>query len=84
MPEQINYMAALDAWTEAHVITPLSKAIRLYVESLEDEGEAAYSAEAENALTRTTAQIKKAVRDKVLESYRNGQAAGPRKFQPRQ
>ena len=28
--------------------------------------------------------VKKAIRTKVLESYRNGQQAGPRKFQPRQ
>ena len=27
----------------------------------------------------TAAQVKKAIRAKVLESYRNGQAAGPRK-----
>ena len=28
--------------------------------------------------------VKKAIRTKVLESYRNGQAAGPRKFPVRQ
>jgi hypothetical protein len=36
----------------------------------------------------TVEQIKKAIRTKVLESYRNGQAAGPTKprgaFKPRQ
>jgi hypothetical protein len=28
------------------------------------------------------AQVKKAIREKVLESYHNGQKAGPRKFAP--
>lgn len=28
--------------------------------------------------------VKQAIRHKVLESYRNGQAAGPRRFQPLQ
>ena len=28
--------------------------------------------------------VKKAIREKVLESYRNGQAVGPRKSQPQQ
>ncbi len=29
------------------------------------------------------AQVKKAIREKVLDSYHNGQKAGPRKFVPR-
>lgn len=30
----------------------------------------------------SVAQVKKAIRAKVLESYRNGQSAGPRKASP--
>ena len=32
----------------------------------------------------SVAQVKKAIREKVLESYRNGQQAGPRNFKPAQ
>ena len=32
----------------------------------------------------SVAQVKKAIREKVLESYRNGQQAGQRNFKPAQ
>jgi len=72
-------MADLDRWTNEQVIAPLNLACKRYVESLEEDGEAAYDPQAENAMVRTVEQIRKTIRAKVLESYRNGQAAGPRK-----
>ena len=62
-----NYMAVLDQWIEGAVITPLI-----------DGGEW----EAQNGLTLedTITDVKKAIRAKVLESYKNGQTAGPRNF----
>jgi len=59
-----GYMAQLDAWTQRAVIDPLHKAI---VEGDGDQCDAVCQA------------VKKAVREKVLESYRNGQQAGPTK-----
>ena len=66
-----SFMQELDVWTEANVFDPLHEAIM--------EGD---SAECD----ATCEQVKKAIRAKVLESYRNGQAAGPakpRSFPPR-
>ena len=62
-------MQELDEWIEEAVITPLI-----------DGGEH----EVQNGLTLedTIASVKKAIRQKVLESYHNGQAAGPRPVQP--
>ena len=62
--QKVNYMTALDAWTDANVIAPAFNAEQ-------DDWEDAVS------------QVKKAIREKVLESYHNGQTAGPRKFRPR-
>lgn len=59
--QKTNYMSQLDEWTERNVIEPLHYAIA-------SEGEAD-----EEAITL----IKKVIREKVLESYRNGQAAKP-------
>ena len=57
-----GYMAQLDQWSDENVIFPLS----LAVSNGNDESRLA-AADA----------VKKAIRDKVLQSYRNGQAAGP-------
>ncbi len=58
--KQSSFMEALDRWTEANVIDPLSEAAnKQFDEELLE-------------------QIKKAVRAKVLQSYRNGQSAGPK------
>ena len=56
-------MQELDLWSDANVIEPL-------LHCTETE-----SSDWEKAVE----QIKKAIRAKVLESYRNGQAAGPAK-----
>ena len=55
-----SFMQELDQWTQTTVINPLHEAIV--------EGD---SADCE----ATSEQVKKAIRQKVLESYRNGQKA---------
>lgn len=57
-----SYMQALDEWTDECVIRPLSHALM----SGPDE-----------AVTRAKAIVRKAIREKALESYHNGQAAAP-------
>ena len=58
-----SFMEELDKWTMANVIDPLMYAFA------EDEDE---------EWTKASDRIKTAIRQKVLDSYRNGQAAGPR------
>jgi hypothetical protein len=67
-----RYMQELDAWTEGHVITPLLNACSAEAETENDP----HSLEATEIVCE---EVKKAVRGKVLESYHNGQKAGPRK-----
>ena len=55
-------MQELNRWTEATVIYPLQKVAR---------GDEFFDQE-------MVEEIKKAIRTKVLESYRNGQKAGPK------
>ena len=67
--QKTSFMTELDKWTEENVIFPVSLAST----NGNDESFAAAKDVA-----------KKAIRAKVLESYRNGQSAGPRKsFQRR-
>jgi hypothetical protein len=58
-----SFMQELDQWTEATVLRPLHQAI---VDGNSDDCEVA------------SEQVKKAIREKVLESYHNGQGAKPR------
>lgn len=69
-------MSQLNEWTEEYIVHPLSQAFE------------EYSADADRGLTQDEAAVKvnevvevvqKAIREKMLESYRNGQAAGPRR-----
>ena len=62
-------MQELDQWTESTIIEPLL--------------DAAFDADAE-VLTQRRLRIKQALRQKMLESYRNGQQAGPRSAKPSQ
>lgn len=64
-----SYMQELDRWIEAEVI-----------EALQDQ----WSRAQDGDMTATTAPIRKAIREKVLESYHNGQKAGPRHSFPAQ
>jgi len=66
--QKLSFMQELDLWIDANVIDPLST-----------DG-----AEGEELTEETVEQVKKAIRQKVLESYHNGQKAGPRQFKPRQ
>jgi hypothetical protein len=71
--QKSNYLEQLDQWTEQNVFEPLL--------STDEEGQP------EELSQETLDQVKKAIRTKVLESYHNGQAAGPAKprsaFKPR-
>lgn len=64
MSEAKSFMEQLDEWTTTTVINPLHEAIT--------DGDGI-----ECDVTCET--VRKAIREKVLESYRNGQAAGPAK-----
>jgi hypothetical protein len=64
-----SYMHLLDEWTERFIIEPLI----LEAEAYGREG----------VLPETRQTVMKAIREKVLESYRNGQAAGPAKANKR-
>ena len=59
-----SYMQELDQWTEENVIGP--QVDPQYIESTEERD-------------AMIARVKRAIREKVLESYHNGQAAGPSK-----
>jgi len=61
-----GYMAELDAWSDKSIIEPLADA---------------YLQGPEEVIINAQEYARKAIREKVLESYRNGQAAGPRKAQ---
>jgi len=62
--QKVSYMASLDAWSDKSIIDPLADA---------------YLQGPEEVIIRAQELARKAIREKVLESYRNGQAAGPRK-----
>jgi hypothetical protein len=59
-----SYMQQLDDWAEVEVIGPLINPLQ---------------ADPSQDHEATVAQVKKAIREKVLESYHNGQAAAPAK-----
>ena len=62
--QKISFMASLDAWSDKSIIEPLADA---------------YLNGPEEVIINAQEYARKAIRTKVLESYRNGQAAGPRK-----
>lgn len=75
MPEQNQgYMAELDQWTQGAILDPLYAAWG-DVEHAPDE----VLDELRADLTRVVSEVKRAIREKVLESYRNGQQAQERK-----
>ena len=59
----------LDEWTDENVIDPIWTFA----------SETAGKERDEEAHDLLTTNLRKAIREKVLESYRNGQKAGPRK-----
>jgi hypothetical protein len=64
-----SFMADLDQWSEREIIVPIADA---------------YTHGPEQVINSARELVKKAIRAKVLESYRNGQSAGPRKAYPAQ
>jgi hypothetical protein len=61
MSEQKSFMQQLDAWTFQAIVDPLLKAT---------------ASGNDVEWNKTRDGVYKAIREKVLESYRNGQAAG--------
>ena len=59
-------MTSLDAWVDEQIIAPLADA---------------YTHGPEEVIVRAKDLSKRAIREKVLESYHNGQNARPRAFQ---
>ena len=58
-----SYMQELDEWTNATIVLPLY---------------AAFAKDSESVYVEAVATVKKAIREKALDSYRNGLKAGPR------
>jgi hypothetical protein len=66
--QKVNYMAQLDAWSDVNVIAPL-----VY------EGD---TGEKPELTQETIEQVKKAIREKNLESFKNGLKAPRRPAAP--
>lgn len=66
-----NYMAQLDGWIDAQVIEPLFESWEFQERVADDES----AKEAAQEVEETRKAVHKAIREKVLESYRNGQKA---------
>ncbi len=67
------FMDRLNQWTAEHVVSPVREAYQEYdakTEVPEDKRE--------EVLDGKLAAVEKTIREKVLQSYRNGQKAGPR------
>ena len=78
MPEQKpRYMQQLDEWTAREIIEPVREA---YGEYHRTEGHVS-DEEREDTLDKQLAVVEKAIREKVLQSYRNEQKAGPPRAQ---
>jgi hypothetical protein len=63
-----SFMQELDQWLDNNVVTPLVQAV---YDDLKSEDPARWA--------KLTGGVKQAIRQKVLDSYHNGQKAGPRK-----
>jgi hypothetical protein len=62
--QRSSFMADLDQWSDREVIAPIADA---------------YSHGPEEVIVRAKDLVKRSIRAKVHDSYRNGQSAGPRK-----
>ncbi len=67
------FMDKLNQWTAQHVIGPVRDAFQDYDAKTEVSEDTR-----EKVLDGKLADVQKAIREKVLQSYRNGQKAGPR------
>jgi hypothetical protein len=68
-----SFMSALDAWTQESILLPISEVLKAYFETPEDVRRS--DEKYDESLWHMDGIIKKAVREKVLESYHNGQGA---------
>lgn len=76
-----GYMAELDTWTEDKILSPFGSVLVGIHDAQGDDA----AVEAEKRYQAVIERIKQDIREKVLQSYRNGQAAGPRRpFKARQ
>lgn len=73
-PAPTNYMGQLDQWVDEAVIQPLFAVWQGQRETEHDE--ISYK-----GVELTTYGVRRAIREKVLESYHNGQKARPKGFQ---
>jgi hypothetical protein len=79
MPEQKQgYMAELDEWTQGTILDPLYEAWR----AVERAPDGDFEEECQQHLLNVVDGVKKAIREKVLASYRNGQKAPVRPERP--
>lgn len=69
--QKTNYMAQLDEWTDGHIVKPLFEAWEMQEKVADEESLKVANQEVEE----TVKAVHKAIREKVLESYRNGQQA---------
>ena len=67
------FMEKLNLWTAEHVVSPVREAYQEYDAKTEVSEDTR-----EKVLDGKLADVERAIREKVLQSYRNGQKAGPR------
>ena len=81
--QKFTYMQQLDEWTHNVIVDRLFAAWQDYSQA-SNPASGLSEAEGEQILNRALAEVKKAIREKILESYRNGLKAGPakRSFRP--
>lgn len=72
-----GYLQQLDQWLDEAVTGPLVRAYEEYAFAVVEAG--VDKEEAAAALDPVIAGVRKALKEKVLESYHNGQAAAPRR-----
>jgi hypothetical protein len=68
-----GYLQSLDGWIDEQVIEPLFEVWELGAKAADDDT----VKEAAQETEQTRKAVYKAIKDKVLESYRNGQKTGP-------
>ena len=69
--QKLTYMQQLDQWAQSAVIDPLLQDCHELAEAPDETAQ-----ECQQHLRQTIAEVKRAIREKVLESYKNGLKAG--------
>ena len=75
-----GYLQQLDQWIDEQVLGPLARAYEEYAFAIVETG--IEMDEAAATLDPVVAEVRKALKEKVLESYHNGQAVAPRRTAP--